>query len=236
MLHVYTCTLYYQFLHLYTFALYHILYANEGTTLYMYTVLIAKTLQSPLLGFSLACYMYMPCSGSLFSAPPPSPPTHSLSLFPSYTESTEKPDLQSLLNLPSHGGRVIKVIESSAARYYNIGIILLNDRHGDRVSAIERSLNRQVMDIMREVYREWLAEDINCSWTTLTDCFRQCDLNNLAYSIEQHFGLPSPPSHSLQHIPVPQSQPTPVPTPQHIPEGEHNFKTSGYTCDISSKI
>ena len=166
-------------------------------------------------------------------------PQHTHSLFPSYTESTEKPDLQSLLNLPSHGGRVIKVIESTAAHYYNIGIILLNDRHGDRVSAIERSLNGRVMDIMREVYREWLSEDINCSWTTLTDCFRQCDLNNLAYSIEQHFGLPSPqktPSHSPQHIPVPQSQHTPVHTPQLTPEGEHNFKTSGYTCDISSKI
>ena len=155
---------------------------------------------------------------------------------------TEKPDLQSLKYLPSHGGRVIKVIESTAAHYYNIGIILLNDRHGDRVTAIERSLNRQVMDIMREIYRQWLSEDINCSWTTLTDCFRQCDLNNLAYSIEQHFGLP--PSHSLQHIPVPQSQHTPVSPlqhtpvtpPQHTPEGEHNFKTSGYTCDISSKI
>ena len=157
--------------------------------------------------------MYI-CSGSLFSAPPP----NTLSLFPSYTESAEKPDLQSLLNLPSHGGRVIKVIESSAAHYYNIGIILLNDRHGNRVSAIERSLNRQVMDIMREVYREWLSEDINCSWTTLTDCFRQCDLNSLAYSIEQHFGLPSPqetPSHSLQHIPVPQ--------------------TSDYSCGVPSK-
>ena len=188
------------------------------------------------------------CSGSLFSAPPPPPNTHththSLSLFPSYTE---RPDLQSLLNLPSHGGRVIKVIESSATHYYNIGIILLNDRHGDRVSAIERSLNRQVMDIMREVYREWLSEDINCSWTTLTDCFRQCDLNNLAYSIEQHFGLPSPqhtpvtpPQHTPvtppQHTPVTPPQHTPVPSPQHTPEGEYKFKTSGYTCDISSKI
>ena len=184
--------------------------------------------------------MYI-CSGSLFSAPPPNTHTHThtLSLFPSYTESTERPDLQSLLNLPSHGGRVIKVIESTAAHYYNIGIILLNDSHGNRVSAIERSLNRRVMDIMREIYREWLSEDINCSWTTLTDCFRQCDLNSLAYSIEQHFGLPSPqhtPVTPPQHTPVPPPQHTPVPTPQHTPEGEHNFKTSGYTCDISSKI
>ena len=181
-------------------------------------------------------------------------PQHTHTLSPSFllTESAEKPDLQSLLNLPSHGGRVIKVIESTATHYYNIGIILLNDRHGDRVTAIERSLNGRVMDIMREIYREWLSEDINCSWTTLTDCFRQCDLNNLAHSIEQHFRLPSPSSHSLQHIPVPQSQHTPVsslqhtpvPPPQHTPvsspqptpEGEHNFKTSGYTCDISSKI
>ena len=45
---------------------------------------------------------------------------------------------------------------------------------------------------MRELYEAWLAEDPNCSWVTLTDCFRQCGLQSLARSIEQHFGLPSP--------------------------------------------
>ena len=49
---------------------------------------------------------------------------------------------------------------------------------------------------MLTIYKEWLAEDTNCSWVTLTDCFRQCGLDHLAYSIEQHFGLPTPKQHS----------------------------------------
>ena len=131
--------------------------------------------------------------------------------------------MQTLLHLPSHGGRAIKIIESSAFRYYRIGLILLDDRHGDRVTAIVQSHNRQVTDIMREIYREWLAADINCSWATLTDCFWQCDLNNLAYSIEKYFGIPSP-------------KKTPLPSLQPTPEEEHDFRTSGYSCGISSKI
>ena len=87
------------------------------------------------------------------------------------------------------------------------------------MAAIEHSLNRREMDIMREVYREWLAEDINCSWAELTDCFRQCDLNNLAYSIEQHFGPPSP-----QKIPVLTSLHT-----------LHNLETPGYTHGVPGK-
>ena len=57
--------------------------------------------------------------------------------------------------------------------------------------------------------------------------------------------VPSPqptPVPSLQKTPVPSPQPTPVPslqkTPvlQPTPEEEHDFKTSGYSCGISSKI
>ena len=148
-----------------------------------------------------------------------------------YINFTEKPDLHTLLCLPSHGGRNIKIIESSASHYYHIGIILLNDRHGNRVAAIERSLNGRVMDIMLEVYRQWLTEDINCFWTTLTNCFRQCDLNNLAHSIEQHFGLPSPTVPSLQYTLVSSPHKTSVSTLQHTSDSQ----TSDHSCGVPSK-
>ena len=96
-----------------------------------------------------------------------------------------------LMNLPTSGS-AIKIIQQSSAQYRKIGIILLNDRYGARIGAIQKSNRGQYEDIILEIYKEWLAEDPNCSWVTLTDCFRQCGLHSLARSIEQHFGLPSP--------------------------------------------
>ena len=102
-----------------------------------------------------------------------------------------KPDLLTLLNLPTSEGDV-KIIQRSAKQYRMIGIILLHDRYGDRVDVIEQDNRGKGQASILTVYKEWLAEDTNCSWVTLTDCFRQCGLDPLAYSIEQHFGLSSP--------------------------------------------
>ena len=93
------------------------------------------------------------------------------------------------MNLTTIGEGDINIIQGSVVRCRQIGILLLNDRYGDRFDYENRE---KVKGIMREVYEAWLAEDPNCSWVTLTDCFRQCGLQNLAQSIEQHFGLPSP--------------------------------------------
>ena len=95
------------------------------------------------------------------------------------------------MNLPTSKGDV-RIIQRSARQYRKIGIILLNDRYGDRVKVIEQEERGKGEATMQTIYTEWLAEDPNCSWVTLTDCFRQCGLNRLAYSIEQRFGLPSP--------------------------------------------
>ena len=96
-----------------------------------------------------------------------------------------------LMNLPT-SKRDIKIIQRSAKQYRQIGIILLNDRYGDRVKVIEQEKLGKGEAITLTIYTKWLAEDPNRSWVTLTDCFRQCGLHSLARSIEQHFGLPSP--------------------------------------------
>ena len=98
--------------------------------------------------------------------------------------------MQTLYNLPTSRGD-IKIIQSSASHYRHIGTNLLDDRYGERIDEIEHDKRGERE---REGYnrKQWLAEDTNCSWATLTDCFRQCDLNNVAISIEQHFGLPPP--------------------------------------------
>ena len=93
------------------------------------------------------------------------------------------------MSLTTIGEGDINIIQRSALHCLPLGNILLNDRYGDRFDYSDRE---KAEDIMREVYMAWLAEDPNCSWVTLTDCFRQCGLHSLARSIEQHFDLPSP--------------------------------------------
>ena len=96
--------------------------------------------------------------------------------------------MPTLRNLPTSEGD-INIVHTSAIFNHYIGTLLLNDRYGDR---FDYETREKAEDIMQEVYEAWLAEDPNCSWVTLTDCFRQCGLHSLARSIEQHFELPSP--------------------------------------------
>ena len=98
-----------------------------------------------------------------------------------------------LMYLSTSEGEGINIIQDSANSYRRIGTILLNDRYGNRVDIIEGDLKQKREEIITEVYKEWIKEDPGYSWTTLTECFRSCNLNCLAYNIEQHFGIPSPP-------------------------------------------
>ena len=100
--------------------------------------------------------------------------------------------MPALLRLSTSEGNDIKIIEESATSYRSIGTLLLNDRHGKRVEIIEKDERGKAEKVITEIYSKWMAEDENYSWATLTECFRECHLNALAYDIEQHFGIPSP--------------------------------------------
>ena len=106
---------------------------------------------------------------------------------------TERPTLVTLGMLTTHDGGEIRVIEESANHYHRIGPILLNDRYGERVETIESDERGKGERIIMEIYKKWMREDVNCSWTALAECFRECHLYRLANNIEQHFGIPSPP-------------------------------------------
>ena len=83
----------------------------------------------------------------------------------------------------------IRIIEESASKYYQIGIMLLNDRHGDQLAEIEHD-NRTQTAKMTEIYRMWLHR--GALWTTLSDCLQRCHLADLADRIKNHFGIVSP--------------------------------------------
>ena len=102
-------------------------------------------------------------------------------------------------------GKDIHIIDDSASSYRQIGITLLNDTWGNRVDNIVNDKSEGVA-IVSEIYKQWLAEDKNHSWVTLTKCFRRCRLNTLAYDIEEHFGFPSPPDDEKGKISILLSQ------------------------------
>ena len=102
-----------------------------------------------------------------------------------------KPDMVNLRRLSTHTG-VIKIIQQSAARYRDIGILLLNDRNGAIVDGIKESARGDPIAAVDMIYTQWIREDVDCSWKKLTQCFRDCGLNTPASTIEQHFGLPLP--------------------------------------------
>ena len=86
----------------------------------------------------------------------------------------------------------IYIIQRSAAKFQEIGTSLLNDRGETKVGNIAASVRGNQENAIREIYKRWREEDVNHSWTKLTQCLRRCELNFLASEIEQHFGLPSP--------------------------------------------
>ena len=97
------------------------------------------------------------------------------------------------MKLSTPEGESINIIQESATSYRRIGTILLNDRYGTRVDIIESDMREKGEKIITEVYKEWMKEDPGYSWTTLTECYRACNLNRLASVIEQCFGILSPP-------------------------------------------
>ena len=96
--------------------------------------------------------------------------------------------LRHLMKL-STSNRDIKILKESAAKYTEIGALLLRDDTGAIVSAIEQS---DRVKTVKSIYKQWVQEDEDHSWKKLIQCFRDVQLNSLARDLELHFGLTSP--------------------------------------------
>ena len=100
--------------------------------------------------------------------------------------------MKELMCLSTSEGVGVNIIEESAMFYRPIGIYLLNDESGNRVDIIEHDAMGRVETIVAKIYKKWMNENPNSSWTILTECFRACGLNQLASKIEKHFEIPPP--------------------------------------------
>ena len=43
--------------------------------------------------------------------------------------------------------------------------------------------------IMTAIFTQWLREDTDCSWKTLIECMKRCDLTHFAQEMEVALGL-----------------------------------------------
>ena len=95
-----------------------------------------------------------------------------------------------LIKLSTSKGDV-RILESSAVKFEDIGTILLKDDRGAIVSTTTRTALGNPDEAIRMIYKKWIQEDEDHSWRKLIQCFKDVQLNSLAKDIERHFGLHS---------------------------------------------
>ena len=91
-----------------------------------------------------------------------------------------KPSLPKLLGLDIP----LKV----GAKYFQFGVLLLNDEDGAVVEALEDECNRKCERIVRKILAEWVrGRGRALSWKTLSDALRECSLSSLADGIDSTY-------------------------------------------------
>ena len=125
----------------------------------------------------------------------------SINLLSCCQSTSSKPEMKYLMKLSSPQGD-IRIIEETANSYKEIGTILLNDKNGAILAEIQKATRGEPKEAIREVYGRWMRKDESFSWQKLTQCFRDCDLNVLAFNIEQHlrFLLPQSSQTSMPFV------------------------------------
>ena len=89
------------------------------------------------------------------------------------------------------------ILQRSAIKCKDIGVILLNDDSGAIVEAITKSASSDQFEAARMIYTRWMEEHEDHSWRKLIQCFRDVQLKALASDIEQHLGLSLPSVHGI---------------------------------------
>ena len=68
-------------------------------------------------------------------------------------------------------------------QYKQLGNILLQSPNGARVLGIEKSKHHDTKDIVYEIFRQWIVEDADATWSKLVQCLKEASLSPLAQEI-----------------------------------------------------
>ena len=99
--------------------------------------------------------------------------------------TVEPPSLPELIRM--------EVPQEVGNNYTNFGILLLDDRTGNRVYAIEDECRGKPERIMLRILQEWvLGKSATLTWQTLIKTLKDCKLNILADRIQATKLPPAP--------------------------------------------
>ena len=100
------------------------------------------------------------------------------------TEGHDAPSLVKFISFPMAESRV-NLAEKIGVKFYDFGILLLNDDSGDLISSIERKQSQNASGINVEVFKMWLQGRGKqpVTWDTLVAVLRDIGLNKLADDI-----------------------------------------------------
>ena len=100
--------------------------------------------------------------------------------------SDSPPTVHEVTHYPLHG-RKVNLFQEIGTKYHSFGDLLLEDETGSRVDGIEHKLGRNVEDINRKVFQEWIRGKGKkpVSWDTLVGVLQDIELKTLAVSIQR---------------------------------------------------
>ena len=111
-------------------------------------------------------------------APPPPPPD----------PISDRPTLALLQQLTTPSGGSINIIQRIGQESHILGILLLNDTHGNITANIERQYKHDQCRITEEIFHKWLNGTGRTpqSWATFVTKLREIGMAALAHEIEQN--------------------------------------------------
>ena len=97
----------------------------------------------------------------------------------------DKPTLTECIRFQGREG-TINIPQEISTKYYNFGIILLEDKNGAIVHSLEHKHMRDANKINREIIEKWVAGKGRrpLTWMTLAQVLRDIELSTLAEEIE----------------------------------------------------
>ena len=81
----------------------------------------------------------------------------------------------------------INIIEKIGSKYFEFGVLLLNDDDGNYVGSVVNELQRDSKAIIHKILTEWTngrREAKSFEWCSLIETLKEIELKSLAYEIE----------------------------------------------------
>lgn len=107
---------------------------------------------------------------------------------------SDKPTLPLLTYLPTtSSGLGVCIIERSQSHYKDLGILLLDDKEGDKTTSSQMAEHYHPKDVTRSIFTKWLTRGGGkepITWATFVAVLKKIGLRSLAVEIEAVAGLP----------------------------------------------